>query len=221
MAKRKTQKPDPNREFTFIDEAIPLPDSAKHMTSDGLLYIKFGQGAIELISEISSELINARRLPINPDEVSFADPVALIINNTKKDWSSDTDEGRAQELLNETRNYYRRQHQVISSDAMQIALTDNNEFTVKAKPFPEEEKEDLSNVPSWRRDKAKVRVPEPEKKLTNIYEHRLKQLSDIIEEAGFEFEFTFSQKIQGAMAAALRAIDEGESGDIDPDGFQP
>jgi hypothetical protein len=179
----------------------------------GQLLVVFDSKTIETMREITSELITARSLPIDPDSVSVSDPVAILVNNLKKDWGSEDPEERARELMNVVRNYYKQQHQAVSQDAMIIALTYHNEFDFDPLPYEDEGEED-DDLPAWVSSKKRFRIPPPAKNLQNIYEGRVKQIYDLLDE-DIEFQLLFQRKTEAAFVKALRVAE-----DSDDDGFR-
>ena len=209
-----TPKPD-SKPTALVDISLPLPDDKKHLTSDGNLYLLFNSSVIELSSHITTALQMSRNLPADPNAITFLDPVTLLFIDKYPELTGT--QCRRQAI-----HYYETEERQCTDHAMIIALTDNNELKKEATPY---EPGDLAyrntstkwqeKVPSWRAKEEEYIVPPPDRNMSNRYERRLKQLLDLLADAGIVFMAEFFENVNNNIATMLR-----EGGvDTDKDGF--
>lgn len=212
MAKKKKKEV---KKIDLVHTEIDVPGpielylTDEHIRKDGdsekkVFIIRFNARTVEMAQRYTDSLIVSRGLPATADDLpSMADPVCLYISQTME-YVEPGDEPVV------ARNFYQRQHQQCTRDGLFIAMCDDNKFTkdMVASPYSEDD-EEVQELPEWLIEaEAEVSIPEPERKLNNPYEYRLKQLMDFISEGGVLFASQFKAKMDSSMSRVLREIGE-------------
>jgi len=221
MAKKKSKEKKKQIDLVYTEVEVPGPQELllkdTHIRGEGddkktVFVIRFNAQTVEMAQRYTDSLIVSRGLPATANDLpSMSDPVCLYISQTM-DYVEPGDEPIV------ARNFYQRQHQQATRDGLFIAMCDHNDFDdgFQARPYDEDD-EDVQEMPNWlMKAEAQVVIPEPERKLNNPYEYRLKQLMDFTEECGVMFAASFKAKMDASMSTVLRTIGE----ETDQDGFR-
>lgn len=222
MAKTKSQQPAQTADV--VDELIPLPEEHQHLCtaetdegeSEGYLRIVLNREVLDIMQDIVDELELSRELPVNARDVSVADPVVVkILQSEKMD---------VRDAIEKAVGWYQRQKQQVSNDALIVALTLYNEINIVPTPYRPGEtafsvRDTASHrrtLPKWMHSRASVEIPLPERRLTNTYEMRLKQVYDLSNACGAVWALQFRAAFERGIANTIQLIEPRDDA-----GFQP
>jgi hypothetical protein len=209
MAAKKTPTKTPDmRKASIIDVTLELPEN---VVEPRQFRIVLNRKAIETSRKATDELRRSRRLPLDPDNVSLADPLALVVLAQNNNITGE-------EAVSIASSAYLNQLEEVRREAMIIGMTMLTETSRKPTPYASENITELDeDTPSWLADE--VKLPPVNKDLNNRYEARLKVIYDILEEAGPFFTARFESILNNDLADKLREMGVGK--DVDEMGFQP
>jgi hypothetical protein len=198
----------------IIDERLEVPEGHAKMIENGTMHFLLNRHTMELVTEVTDELLRSRNIPPNPSSISAADPVTVHILIKQPDLDE-------LDALEQAIHWYKTQADRCRQDAMIIAISDTNDIALSPKPYlPGEvafdnKATDGTTIPKWRRVAAELAIPVPDRNLVNIYENRLKVIYDFLDLCGVPFTSSFWRVFNRAMAESIRLLNQQ-----DDDGFQ-
>ncbi|APU89036.1 hypothetical protein Rctr85_007 [Virus Rctr85] len=202
MPRTKTSKASKTDRVKVIDVTLDLPDS---VTEPRQMRIVMDRQAIETARKATDEFTISRRLPLDSENVSVSDPLALLILAQNKDISGSDAAYKAGRT-------YERWVDEARREALVVAMTMHTETTREPSPYEEGwDADDDDDTPAWLRDD--VKLPKPERNLANRYEARLKVIYDILDEAGPLFTAKFNDILNDDLAVKLREMGVGSTTD--------
>jgi len=177
-SKRQFDKQNPTLIDTFVPFPIPMEGMENTVTEEypnGGFRLKLDRAVVELYNLVKAELCLARRVPVHPKSVRIDDPLYAYIKLARKD------EPNALSLVQE---HYAHLLDEISTDAWRIALVaysaDTQDFAREPRPYGKPVEARTMGF-AWL--EQVVPMPPVEYNLANRFERRLKQISDVIEDA--------------------------------------
>lgn len=189
----------------IMNELIPFPEGYEikaGFPEEGIRLI-LNANTMKIYNQTYDALIMSRGIPFNIDSVTFTDPLAIYIGNLQT-WNPDPSAS--------ARAHYEKLSKDAMGDAFTIALTANVKLANSVTLYDDDNDED---TPEWL--KSISAMPKVNKNLKNPVEARLKQLLDVLEDAGLMYRATVVATIEKAMTKALRVAEEAEA---DESGFQ-
>ncbi len=213
--------------FDVLDEFLDLPEEYRHLcvalgdddgNYEGQMRFLINREIMDIMRDISDELEMSRGLPVNAREVLISDPVVVWLLQNDRQITP-------QDALEKAVAWYNRQKQQVTTDALFVAFTSFNEFNIAPVPYkdgelafdPNQKTEGRRTIPAWMKNGGReTHIPLPERRLTNKYEMRLKQLFDIANMCGAIWTNGLMNAINQGMAKTIRLIEP-----TDDAGFPP
>lgn len=209
MVKQTSRLEQANKKFNsrkarIIDKVFVLPEEVQ---SPRELHVVLDRRAIETARKATDEFLIARRINVDTDSISVADPIAMLILSMDEKISGS-------DAAYKAAGFYKMWQEDARREGLMVGMTMHSVIDREPLPYLEEEEEE--EIPNWLEDELKI--PEPERNLTNRYEYRLKQIYDVLDEAGAMFSAQFKHFLDNDMADQLRKLGIGLGG-TDEDGF--
>lgn len=219
-----------------INERLNLPEGKTELCSaheddgsktPGQIRFILNREVLDLYGDIIDDLEMSRQLPdaAHPANIQITDPVVVFLLQNDPDIRNEPEETMAQLAREKAAGWYTKQKAQVASDAIFIAISMYNELNVVPIPYKDGEiawsvvdgeegaRSRARSLPSWLAEKAHYEIPLPERRLSNLYERRLKQLYQIVEACGVtwsaQFRVVYEKGIAKMVALSEPRDDRG------------
>lgn len=212
MAKKKIEEAANERNY-LIDKFIPFTEAVEGVEAPvvingtthefGGIHILLNKRSMELYRRSLDGLIVSRRIPLSDDQVGVTDPLVVLLT---------TQDDTTEDPVYAVQQHYRSQRDQVNEHAYILAVTRTNKLMNEPRPYDDIE----SEFEDW--EEGTFSLPPATRNLNNKYERRLKQIFDLVEDAGVMFNAKFERAIEEAV---LELYKWARSQNTDEDGFRP
>lgn len=215
MAKAKAKSQQPQI-YDVVDEFLALPPEQAHLCAaqadegdrEGVIRLMLNRDVLDIMQDIVDELELSRQLPVEAREIQMTDPVVVQI--LQKEAITDIRDAHEKAV-----GWYNRQKKQVQNDALIIALTLYNEFNIVPVPYKSgeiafsvrESTDQRRKLPAWMENRAATQIPLPERRLSNMYEMRLKQIYDISKACGSIWALSLGRAFEEGIAKTIRLLE--------------
>lgn len=206
----------------LLNTTLKFPEDYKGPLKNEGLKVVLNRESLELFQDIFAELCHARDLPHKDEDISVSDALTLVI--LAEDRRINEPRGvtlmTGEQAAKRAKSHYATLRRDAEHQAYILAMTWENP-DIDREPLPyNDQNETAFSIPkekiSWLKGRT-FDLPPVRHDLSNPYERRFKQISDILIEAGPIFRAQVDSLLKNDLANKLREAGLGEP--VDPDGF--